>query len=78
MLSYKLHKTDGDLAFYHYYPDGNGATGVVSIDKTTGKTEIVAQSEDDFGNRYASKLIKRLQEFFASKTYEETGTIAWY
>lgn len=78
MLTYELHKTEDNLIFYHYYPDGNGATGVVSIDKVTGKTEVVTPSKDDLGNRYAFKLIKHLGEFFKNKTYKETGIIAWY
>lgn len=78
MLTYELHKIDGDLLIYHYLPNGNGETGVVSIDKSTGKTEVIASAKDDFGNRYAFKLIKHLQEFFVSDNYEEAGTIAWY
>lgn len=78
MLTYELHKNENNLIFYRYSLNGNGASGLVSIDKVTGKTEIVAPSKDDFGNRYATKLTKRLQEFFASNNYKETGTIAWY
>lgn len=78
MLIYKWHKIDGNLIFYHYYPDGNGATGVVSIDRFTGETEVVTPSKDDFGNRYAFKLMKLLQEFFTNNAYKEAGTIAWY
>lgn len=33
MLTYKFYKTDGDVAFYHYFPQGNGNAGVISIDK---------------------------------------------
>lgn len=78
MLTYKLHETDGDLAFYHYFPDGNGAAGAVSINKKTGETAVVKASNDDFGDMYAFKLIKRLKEFFESKVYKQEGTIAWY
>lgn len=78
MLIYKLHKIEDNLVFYHYFPNGNGAVGIVSIDRFTGKTEVITPSKDDFGNRYAFKLTKRLRAFFASNAYEETGTIAWY
>lgn len=78
MLTYELQKTEDNLIFYHYYPDGNGTAGIVSIDKITGETAIIASSKDDFGNRYAFKLMKHLREFFINKAYKETGTIAWY
>lgn len=78
MLIYKWYKIDGNLIFYHYYPEESGAIGVVSIDRFTGKTEVVKPSKDDFGNRYAFKLMNRLREFFANNAYKETGTIAWY
>ena len=78
MLIYKLHKTEGDLLFFNYYPEGNGAEGTVSINKNTGETAIIKPSEDDFGNRFAFKLVKRLKEFFEANDYKEEGIIAWY
>lgn len=78
MLTYTLHKMDGDLAFYHYFPCGNGAAGVVAINKVTGDVDVVTPSKDDTGNRYASKLAKRLREFFANNAYKEAGVISWY
>lgn len=78
MLTYKLYKTDGDIVFYHYFPEKTGEAGVISINKDTGETTIVKQSGDDFGNRYAFKLIKRLKDFFEDKTYKQDGIIAWY
>lgn len=78
MLSYKLYKTDGDLAFYNYFLQGSGDVGTVSINKHTGETVIVNSSKDDFGDRFAFKLIKYLKDFFDNNDYRETGTIAWY
>lgn len=78
MLTYKLNKTVGDLILYHYYPQGNGDAGLISIHKKTGEITIVEPSNDDFGNRFAFKLIKRLKEFFEDKAYKQEGTIAWY
>lgn len=78
MLKYELYKTDGDILFYHYYPQGSGEAGTVTINKETGEAVVVNPSEEDFENRYAFKLMKRLLEFFENKTYKETGMIAWY
>lgn len=78
MLTYKFYKTDGDVAFYHYFPQGKGNAGVISIDKKTSETVIVRPSDNDFGNRFAFKLIKRLREFFDNEDYEQEGIIAWY
>lgn len=78
MLTYKFYKMDGDIAFYHYFPQGNGDAGVVSINKKTGATAIVRPSDDDFENKFAFKLIKRLKEFFESRDYKQEGIIAWY
>lgn len=77
MLKYKLYKEDGNLILYHYYPQ-DGEAGVVSVNKDTGETKVMEPSADDFGNRFAFKLCKRLKEFFESKTYRDSGTIAWY
>lgn len=78
MLTYKFYKTDGNLTFYHYFPQGNGDAGIISIDRETGKITIVKSSNDDFGNRFAFKLINRLKEFFEDKDYKQEGKIVWY
>ncbi|MBE6928204.1 MAG: hypothetical protein E7467_06950 [Ruminococcaceae bacterium] len=77
-MKYQLHKEDGNLILYCYYPQGHGETGIVSVNKKTGETAVVSPSADDFGNRFAFKLCKRLKEFFEAKSYKENGIIAWY
>lgn len=77
-MKYKLHKTEGNLIFYHYFPQGSEDLGTVSINKKTGETAVVKPAEDDFGNRFAFKLIKRLKEFYHEKDFKDSGTIAWY
>lgn len=78
MLSYKLHISNGDVAHYYYYPNGDGASGEIAINKKTGEIVIEKSSSDDFGNRFAFKMTKQLQYFFDTKNYEESGTIIWY
>ena len=78
MLHYKQHKDDGELIFYHYYPNGGERVGTVSISRKSGVTEVVSPSADDFGNRFAFKLCKRLKEFFEDGVYKNDGIIAWY
>lgn len=78
MLRYKLHKDDGKLILYHYYPNRSTKAGTVSINKKSGETMIVSPSADDLGNRFAFKLCKRLKEFFEDGKYSEDGIIAWY
>lgn len=78
MLSYKLHRVQGDFYYYHYYPNGDGTNGEITINKETGEIAIVKSSLDDFGNRFAFKMIKQLEYFFDTKEYKEFGTIIWY
>lgn len=78
MLTYKLYKNEESFLLYLYYPQGNGDAGLVSINKQTGETAVVEASKDDFGNRFASKLMRRLKEFFSSDDYRQEGIIAWY
>lgn len=78
MLSYKLHKIENGLNYYKYYPQGSENAGTVTINTKTGETAIIKPSEDDFGNRFAFKLVKRLKEFFEEKAFKEEGIIAWY
>lgn len=78
MLKYKKTEIDGNKLIYQYIPDGTGKPGKVSIDKRTGETAVIEVSDDDIGNRYAFKLLKRLSEFFAENNYKDDGIIAWY
>lgn len=78
MLKYNILKTEDNILFYHYYSEINGCDGVVSINKNTGETSIVKSSDNDLGNRFAYKLIKRLKSFFENSNYSDNGIVSWY
>ena len=78
MLRYYRYATDGDVILYKYYLTGGGDRGAVSINKNTGVTSVIKQSEDDLGCRFAYKVIRHLENFFANGAYEDDGLIAWY
>lgn len=78
MLRYYRYTTDGDAILYRYYLTGGGDCGIVSINKKTGATSVIKQSEDDLGRRFAYKVIRHLENFFVNDVYEDDGLIAWY
>lgn len=78
MLTYELKQKTNGLALYLFFPEKTGRPGIVSIDIRTGETDLVEKSPDDFGNRYAYKLIHRLETFFEQKALPENGVVAWY
>ena len=72
MLTYKfLNKIDGEFVFA-YYPNGNqNAPGKVAI-SSNGKGQVIEESKEDFGKRYAYHAIRGID------TTQESGTVAWY
>lgn len=78
MLKFKQAERKGNILIYNYSPECTGAPGIVSINTESGDIEIIESSKDDFGNRYANKLVNRLTEFFKNKEYKRAGVIAWY
>lgn len=78
MLKYKLVKSNNDLLTYHYNLAKDETPGEVTINKASGQAKVVKQSENDFGNRFAFKLLGRLTEFFKEGEFKEEGAIAWY
>lgn len=78
MLKYKLVESNNDLLTYHYNLAKDEKPGEVTINRTSGQAKVVKQSENDFGNRFAFKLLGRLIEFFKEGEFKEEGAIAWY
>lgn len=78
MLKYKMVNDNGKMIEYHYFQKDNEKTGKVTIDKTNGQIELIEPSESDFGNRFANKLIDRLEYFYKTGDYKNEGIIAWY
>lgn len=78
VLKYRLDRIVDTTAYYQYFPDGEGRPGIVAIHKVTGETSVEIMSPDDFGNYYAFKLLRRLEAFFESGEYPESGMAAWY
>lgn len=78
MLIYKLYQFEGDLIIYQYYSRIADTAGLVSINKNTGETAVIRQSDDDFGCRMAYKMVGCLADFYAENAYKEAGTIAWH
>lgn len=78
MLIYELIDILCDLAIYAYYPDKYGKPGKVALNMKNGETNIMEMSPDDFGNRYAYHLIRRLEKLYEQGEISESGTVAWY
>lgn len=78
MLRYELVDNVGNAMIYQYMPEGKGKPGTVSVNIKNGATNILDVSPDDFGGRYACKLIQRLERFFEQKAMPKEGFVAWY
>ena len=78
MLKYKLVDDNSKTLVYHYFQNGNEKPGRVKVDKTNGQIDVIEQSESDFRNRFAFKVVDRLEEFYQTGDYKSEGTIAWY
>ena len=78
MLIYELIDMLGDLAIYAYYPERNGKPGKVALNMKNGATDVIEMSPDDFGNRYAYHLIRRLAKLYEQGEIPESGIVAWY
>ena len=72
MLTYKLSSKTKNETIYYYFPNGNeDAPGKISI-KPDGTREIVSESKNDFGKRFAFHALHGID------IKSKTGTIAWY
>lgn len=72
MLTYLLLSKNKKESIFLYFPNGNkNAPGKIRID-ANGIREIVSESDDDFGRRYAYHALNDIDP------NKESGTIAWY
>ncbi len=72
MLTYKLASKTKYEAIYYYFPNGNeDAPGKIRI-KSDGTREIVSESKNDLGKRFAFHALHGID------INSKTGTIAWY
>ena len=80
MLKYKLSREDDDDCIYFYYPEGKEDYGIITINKKTGKITVNSLAKEDQGIRifYAYKLVRRLEEFYRTGEYRDSGMVAWY
>lgn len=79
MLEYQMIKNENGIVSYSYYPEGKrNNSGVISFNRNNGSAFVEKQSENDFGKRYAFKLIDRIKDFETNNSFQEQGIIAWY
>lgn len=78
MLKYFIFEETKDKIIYKYFPEGNETSGIISIEKATGKIDIISLAENDRHKIYAWKLILKLETFYKTQAYKEEGIIAWY
>ena len=72
MLTYLLLSINDKESIFLYFPNGNkNAPGKIRID-AKGTRELVSESDDDFGQRYANHALNGIDP------NKESGTIAWY
>ena len=69
MLKYRRIFANGSISRYEFYPEGNGAAGIVEF--TNGIGRIVKNSTDDFESFYSSHALN-------IDCNTESGTIAWF
>ncbi len=77
MLKFELIEENESKTLYKYFPEGGSESGVVSVDKESGKCSIENLSSNDRHQRYAIKMFKRLREYFDSNSFDKSGIIAW-
>lgn len=77
MVGYELLKIENGILFYNYFPEWNGAPGIISLNINTEEAESQKFSEDDRGGKYAFKVYSHLKKCISDKEYKEKGSIIW-
>lgn len=78
MLKYKLIEENNSRVLYKYFPENGSESGLVTIDKETGKCDVEKLAPNDEHRIYALKMFKKLREFLDAKSFDESGSVAWY
>lgn len=79
MVTLKLIELSDDMVIYEYYPEGNEKyPGKVALNLKTKERIFLEDSSDDFGKRYASHAIKKVEEYNLNGEFKKEGLVAWY
>ena len=79
MVKFRMIGNEGSIVEYEYAIEGKGTDiGVVSIDTSSGRGQMVDHEDSTWHKLYACKVISYLEKVASSGPLPESGTIAWY
>lgn len=79
MLTLKLIELNDEMVTYKYYPEGNEKyPGKVALNLRTKEKIFLKDSSEDFGKRYASHALGRIEEYNLNGEFKKEGVVAWY
>lgn len=78
MLKLILMEQNAEMAVYNYYPEGEGEPGSISIDKRTGKINVLHVPPNDEYGHYKIHAIQRISEYFDKQVFRKKDVVAWY
>ena len=79
MLVYDLQDIVGDSLIYSYQVEGREQdVGSISIDTSSGVTEVVDLAPNDDFRWYAHHLMRRLEGMYADNDFKDHGLVMWY
>lgn len=74
----KLKSFDGTYVTYEYQPEGKGDAGIVTLNITTGNSEINKVASEDFETKhYGKKAIYKIEKLLEQKDLPMEFIQAW-
>ena len=77
MVRIKKLELTGSTARYEYFPEKSDKSGIVSLNRDTGK-RVLEKPAPGYGNNYAAHALRRIEEFQKNGKFIENDTVVWY
>ena len=78
MLKFELINNGKDSVSYRYYPEGQGESGFITVDKKDLQIRNQKIASGDEFKIYFFKMYKRVKKYIRENEFRTEGIIAWY
>jgi len=77
MLKIQKIKSENNLAFYKYFPEGKEHFGIISINEKTGEVKSVQALGDEFGSSYLMHAVSCVLNYFNQHNFLDSDVVIW-